>query len=369
VNGGITWQGNSTVSGLYQGEYDLVVRSGVGCETLFEDYIITSLSSDLIDTVESLAPTSCNTSDGAIVIYGNNDLTNLAYSLDGVTWQTTNIFNNLNGGQYNIQVRSLSTSGCIDYDTLIISNPDSGSLSDENKIIHHVSCYGKSDGFYEVRLPLSTGDVISTENNLSAGIYVEELRDDFGCGRTVTLEILQPDPLELILDPFPIQDGEKTGGIQIRVKGGVQPYTYRIRREGDINDSLVTNPFVRDLEEARYVVIVVDSNDCSTSRVVELKDERREVFNTITPNNDGANDFLVFDRITDNECTNTNELIIFNRWGQTVYMETDYANDWEGTDLTGADLPSGAYFYVFRCYEDGVAAPIEERRSLTILRE
>ena len=63
------------------------------------------------------------------------------------------------------------------------------------------------------------------------------------------------------------------------------------------------------------------------------------------------------------------EFVIFNRWGQVVFMATDYQNDWDGIDLSGAPLPSGAYFYVFKCFVAGSADPIIEKRSLTILRE
>jgi gliding motility-associated-like protein len=366
-NGGQTWQSNPTIGGLYTGEHDLVVRSGVGCETSFENYVLNSLNNDLIDTVEGLSPTSCNTSDGALVIYGNSDLTNLAYSLDGVTWQTTNVFSSLNGGQYNVQVRSLSTVGCIDYDTLIISSPDSG--NNATIMVNPVSCYGGDDGSYEIQLTLSTGVVIKPRNNVKAGFYTEELRDEFGCGQTVTVLVTEPDPLELILNPIPIEDGQNTGSIEIKTEGGTKPYKHYIRKEGDIDTMTVPSNFiVSDLEEGRYIVMVVDSNDCYRESVVELKDERLEVFNTMTPNGDGANDYLAFDKIRNNECTQTNELVVFNRWGQVVYMVTDYANDWEGTDLSGGKLPSGAYFYIFKCYKDGVATPDVEKGSLTILR-
>lgn len=67
----------------------------------------------------------------------------------------------------------------------------------------------------------------------------------------------------------------------------------------------------------------------------------------ITPNGDGMNDFLIFDEITTGNYPK-NELIIKNRWGQTVFSKTKYDNDWSGKTTNGDDLPAGTYYYILR---------------------
>ena len=67
-----------------------------------------------------------------------------------------------------------------------------------------------------------------------------------------------------------------------------------------------------------------------------------DVPNTFTPNNDGANDtFIVpcleIDRLN-------NKVQIFNRWGDIVFEQEDYRNNWDGT-YNGNPLPPGVYFY------------------------
>ena len=42
------------------------------------------------------------------------------------------------------------------------------------------------------------------------------------------------------------------------------------------------------------------------------------------------------------------ELIIFDRGGTQVYRSTNYANDWNGVDQHGNQLPEDTYFYVMR---------------------
>ena len=67
--------------------------------------------------------------------------------------------------------------------------------------------------------------------------------------------------------------------------------------------------------------------------------------NVFTPNSDGVNDVFEivglaqFDRL---------ELNVFNRWGNEVYANRSYQNDWDGNDLL-----EGTYYYVIRAWMAG----------------
>ncbi|MFN5878367.1 MAG: gliding motility-associated C-terminal domain-containing protein, partial [Flavobacteriales bacterium] len=74
-----------------------------------------------------------------------------------------------------------------------------------------------------------------------------------------------------------------------------------------------------------------------------------EIPQAFTPDGDGVNDNFV---ITGIEQFPTNELIIYNRWGNIVYQATDYQNNWDGISISnfnfaGESLPSGTYYYLF----------------------
>jgi gliding motility-associated-like protein len=82
-------------------------------------------------------------------------------------------------------------------------------------------------------------------------------------------------------------------------------------------------------------------------------DDSIVVFELITPNQDGRNDFLFIQNV---EKTQRNSLKIYNRWGVSVYEGENYNNQnriFDGrsrnkTSLNASDyLPSGVYFYVF----------------------
>ena len=77
-----------------------------------------------------------------------------------------------------------------------------------------------------------------------------------------------------------------------------------------------------------------------------------EIFNGITPNEDGLNDFFFIQGI---EIYPQNKLQIFNRWGVMVYEKEGYGTDADlfygisdgrTTVRKNEELPSGTYFYI-----------------------
>ena len=64
----------------------------------------------------------------------------------------------------------------------------------------------------------------------------------------------------------------------------------------------------------------------------------------ITPNNDGINDVLVIEGLEYHE---NNELILFDRWGNLVFQDSPYQNNWDGT-FRNQPLPEGTYYYIFK---------------------
>lgn len=73
-----------------------------------------------------------------------------------------------------------------------------------------------------------------------------------------------------------------------------------------------------------------------------------EVFNAVSPNNDGLNDTFYIKYVNLIPETQNNTVTIFNRWGSKVFEIENYNNDdrvFKGLNLNGGELPSGTYFY------------------------
>jgi gliding motility-associated-like protein len=72
------------------------------------------------------------------------------------------------------------------------------------------------------------------------------------------------------------------------------------------------------------------------------------IFNGISPNGDGQNDFFFLQYIDVLPAARENQVLIFNRWGDLVWQTNDYNNlnnRFEGNSSSGGELPSGTYYY------------------------
>jgi gliding motility-associated-like protein len=70
----------------------------------------------------------------------------------------------------------------------------------------------------------------------------------------------------------------------------------------------------------------------------EIKLRDVVIKNVVTPNGDGINDFFHIEEI---EYFPDSYLTLFNRWGQIVFEQAAYQNDYSPTDLE-----AGTYIYV-----------------------
>jgi len=87
---------------------------------------------------------------------------------------------------------------------------------------------------------------------------------------------------------------------------------------------------------------VLDSGVCCLKSSVNVcvPDCRQYIPNAISPNGDNVNDYWILENFDD-----TVSITIFNRWGEVVYEDENYQNDWNGVDKKGKDLPEGVYYY------------------------
>lgn len=104
------------------------------------------------------------------------------------------------------------------------------------------------------------------------------------------------------------------------------------------------NDGISDLEEG--------TNDCDNDGIIDAydadicKSDEILVPQAITPNGDSQNDEFYIPEL---EEFNNVSILIFNRWGNTVFYQENYDNKWAGKanrGLTiGSELPAGTYFY------------------------
>ncbi|NGF57499.1 T9SS type B sorting domain-containing protein [Parapusillimonas sp. SGNA-6] len=111
------------------------------------------------------------------------------------------------------------------------------------------------------------------------------------------------------------------------------------------NGSIVYKPYPKFVGEDELEYEITDENGLTSKARVRITVMPRELMipNVITPNGDGKNDKFV---IVGAEAYDRIDIVIVNRWGNEVYRNTDYKDEWSGNGLN-----QGTYYYIIRGFK------------------
>ena len=162
--------------------------------------------------------------------------------------------------------------------------------------------------------------------------------DDFeniNPGASITIEVLENDTLNGSLEDFYFVTNPINGLANFNNDGSI---SYSIEEANcDSNEPIDTFDYA-----------ICNPVGCDTATVYILIDcEELIIYTGVSPNDDGVNDVFYIEGI---ENYPDNTVSVFNRWGNEVFHQKSYKNDWNGTYNSKA-LPDGTYFYIL---EDGV---------------
>lgn len=189
---------------------------------------------------------------------------------------------------------------------------------------------------------------INQASLVNSGIYTVIISDGVCPSTTRSLQInVLPNPTLniLALDNTPCYDS----AFVISVSGAAT-YTWT----GPAGLSAVSSSLsliTTKSTEGTYTVIGIGSNGCISSAEFPLigKECSCKLFipEGFSPNGDGVHDLFTL------TCTEgkTISIEIYNRWGNLIYKNTNYKNNWDGKantglGINGSDLPEGTYFYL-----------------------
>ena len=118
---------------------------------------------------------------------------------------------------------------------------------------------------------------------------------------------------------------------------------------GQISDIHSPITMVTDLSIGENIFLwTVRNGNCDASTEVKITVSDLFVPSVITPNGDGKNDYFKI-----NALNVRTELIIFNRWGNVEYTNSNYQNDWDGRNDNGNDMTNDTYYYILK-FENGL---------------
>lgn len=136
------------------------------------------------------------------------------------------------------------------------------------------------------------------------------------------------------------------GSVWCAVQGGVQPYNYTWSPTAYANNDTIIFPATDLAPNLTYMnVFVTDvcGKSISSEEIPVYNQCPCQVPNVITMNDDDVNDAFIIRNIEDYDQVLVQ---IFNRWGNLVFEDEDYQNDWAGIDISGKPLEGGVYTYV-----------------------
>ena len=173
-------------------------------------------------------------------------------------------------GKYFLQITNLNN-GCSTLDSVVVkaSVPVTISLvSSENG-----SCFGSGNGSASVladggdgvySYQWSTGDTISTVQNLMAGVYAATVTDGENCSASTILTITEPDVLLANISATGESAlGANDGTASANPSGGTAPYSFLWSNGGDTET-------ITDLAPGHYSVSITDELGCQTTSIVTV---------------------------------------------------------------------------------------------------
>lgn len=308
IDGGINWQAEDTFNDLFAGSYNVRIRDKVNTACSSEITTISITQADPLSFTSSQTDVSCNGgSDGTITITAaGGSGSGYDYSKDnGATWQTSEVFEDLSAGDYEIMIRDQSNTSCSsDAKTIRIEEPTAITFSITQ---YNVSCNGGDDGEIVVTANGGVGGSgsgtyqYSNDNgatwqdddrfiDLVAGTYNIVVRDAVNTACQTSdqeVEVTEPTAIDVSTALTHVSCFEGTDG-QIEITatggeggGGTGIFAYSI--DGGSNWQTL-NTFT-SLVAGTYSVIVRDQGnvDCTTTAVdVEVLEPTQITFTTET---------------------------------------------------------------------------------------
>lgn len=169
-------------------------------------------------------------------------------------------------GNYSLLVSNIIT-GCSSTDQVNVSGIEPVEVFSIQLL--EVRCYGEATGSATLTLRggqppyqynWSNGGTTNMVRGLKGGTYTVTVSDQSTCRDTLSIEIVQPEPVKVTnIRVIPAPTGN-TGGIDISVAGGSPPYDFRWFKGSTL---LSATEDLTGIGIGEYIVEVYDANNCS----------------------------------------------------------------------------------------------------------
>ena len=258
---------SGNLSNIPAGTYTLTVTDSNQCSATLPQVEITE-PADLLLSFDKTDLSCYNSNDGTITVTASGGVSPYTYTWSDLGNGSSR--DNLAAGTYSVIVKDANE--CEETVNIVIANAE---LFDVDPVITQISCFGANDGSIELNFVGGVGNVNvqwtddSTagvnRNNLSPGVYSVLITDESSCTIEQDFTIIEPQEIEItgiITNAIDCIE-PNSGSIDLQVAGGTAPYTF-LWSNGSTTEDLTNVP------ANNYLVIVTDSNGCSSEKEFEI---------------------------------------------------------------------------------------------------
>lgn len=337
INGGVTYQSSNTFTNLASGSYTLIVKDAGGC--LGYTTINITQPNAILAFYGSLNVSCSGANNGTLNIIAWGGVGPFQYSLNGITYQSSNTFAGLPGGAYVVFIKDAN--GCVKTMSASVYEPAALTV---DATVTDITCSGGDNGVIDLSigggLPtyyFDWSNGVDTEDNfnLTAGTYTVIVSDKNGCSTTMSYTVTEPAIPVIVNGTVANSTGSNNGSIDVTVNGGVGGYTF-------LWSNGMTTEDVSGLAPGVYSVIVTDGNGCaasstfvvtSTAGIEDINFVSDQTF--VYPN--PASDFVVISVVG----FRIDKVEIYDVLGQIAYTGEPKNSK---VEISTSELQQGVYF-------------------------
>jgi gliding motility-associated-like protein len=226
---------------------------------------------------------------------------------------------------------------------------------------------GSSDGFvYNYFIDASfTTHVRDPTAVVLPGTYYIQAMVPLGCQHVSTVHVKLIPPVITVTQPAPATYPTTVDITKTFVKQDNFTYSYY----SDASATISLNNYTSISKSGTYYIKVKNTYGCELVTAVNVVCLPPPPYivtgpNVFTPNNDAINDYF---SLHIEGYVRFDDLTIFNRYGQLMFTTKSQSATWDGK-LSGHNLPSGTYYWIFNGMDTYYNVPIKKSGYISIIR-
>jgi gliding motility-associated-like protein len=323
--------------------------------------------------IASTTPASCTApTAGSVTVTASGGIAPYTYSADGVNFQSSNVLTGLTYGTKTITVKDAFcgtttktvTIGLTDNMTLT-TTPDTTVCIGANFPLMATPNGTGATYLWSPASVLNSATVANPTGAINAATAFTVTASMNGCVRTKTINVgVRANPVVNAGPDKTVVDGYT---VVLQGTGIFSPAYLAWTPNATLTQPNTYNPTAKPSTTTTYRLTIKDNYNCTSTDdvVVNVLPYCVHPVDAFTPNNDGQNDKWI---ITSNNasCIDRIYASVYNRYGNLVFKDDNYKNNWDGT-YNGKPVPDGTYYYVIT-YKLVSGPEVVLKGDVTILR-